>query len=373
MMKLAFCLFRYFPYGGLERDFLRIAKACQQRGHLIHVYTMRWEGTKPDGFIIHLIKPQGWTNHGRALNFARHLQNEFKSQHYDAVIGFNRMPLLDFYFCADICFVGSSKEKHGSWYCYTRRYKNYLQLEEAVFSPTAKTKILYITPNEKNDYQAFYQTPSERFYFIPPGIAKNNYSDEEMHTLRKRIRTEFHIDEQDKLLLMVGSDFKRKGVERSILALASLPKPIKQQCKLFIIGRGNKTSYLKLAKKYDVFNQVKFIGVRDDVRSWMIAADLLLHPAYFETAGMVIVEALTMGLPLLITENCGYAFHVHDANAGLIIPTPFDQHQMNGHLLTMLQAMHLGHWHKNALNYSKQTDLYSMADKVVQLIEGYNK
>jgi UDP-glucose:(heptosyl)LPS alpha-1,3-glucosyltransferase len=368
MMNLAFCLFRFFPYGGLERDFLRIAKACQQRGHLIHVYTMRWEGPKPDGFIIHLIKPQGWTNHGRALNFVRHLENEFKSQHYDAVIGFNRMPFLDFYFCADICFV-RSKEKHGYWYRYTRRYKNYLQLEEAVFSSHATTKILYLTPNEKNDYQAFYQTAAERFYLIPPGIEKNHYSDEEMRTFRKKIRSEFNIDEHDKLLLMVGSCFKRKGVERSIHALASLPKSIQQQCKLFIIGRGDKGPYLKLAKKYDLFDQVKFLGVRDDVRSWMMAADLLLHPASFETAGMVIVEALTRGLPLLITENCGYAFHVHDANAGLIIPTPFDQQQMNGHLLTMLQGLHLGHWRKNALNYAEKTDLYSMAEKIVGLIE----
>ena len=34
---LAFCLYRYFPYGGLQRDMLRIALACRQRGHKIAV------------------------------------------------------------------------------------------------------------------------------------------------------------------------------------------------------------------------------------------------------------------------------------------------------------------------------------------------
>ena len=43
-MRLAFCLFRYFPYGGLQRDFVRIAQACRARGHSIDVYTLRWEG-----------------------------------------------------------------------------------------------------------------------------------------------------------------------------------------------------------------------------------------------------------------------------------------------------------------------------------------
>ena len=43
-MKLAFALFKYFPYGGLERDFLRIAKECQSRGHEIFVYSFRLGG-----------------------------------------------------------------------------------------------------------------------------------------------------------------------------------------------------------------------------------------------------------------------------------------------------------------------------------------
>ena len=48
-MKLAFVLFKYFPYGGLQRDMLRIAAACQQLGYEIHVYTLSWQGDIPDG------------------------------------------------------------------------------------------------------------------------------------------------------------------------------------------------------------------------------------------------------------------------------------------------------------------------------------
>ena len=43
-MKLALCLYKYFPYGGLQRDFLRILKECQSRGHEVSVYTSEWQG-----------------------------------------------------------------------------------------------------------------------------------------------------------------------------------------------------------------------------------------------------------------------------------------------------------------------------------------
>ncbi|MFB0970171.1 MAG: glycosyltransferase family 1 protein, partial [Pseudomonadales bacterium] len=39
-MQLAFCLYKYFPYGGLQRDFMRIALDCQDKGHKIRVYTL---------------------------------------------------------------------------------------------------------------------------------------------------------------------------------------------------------------------------------------------------------------------------------------------------------------------------------------------
>ena len=54
-MRLAFCLFKYFPYGGLARDFLRIAQLCQQQGHSIDVYTMEWRGDIPKGFNVNFL------------------------------------------------------------------------------------------------------------------------------------------------------------------------------------------------------------------------------------------------------------------------------------------------------------------------------
>ncbi len=53
-MQLAFILYKYFPFGGLQRDFMRIALECQQRGHRIRVYTLIWEGDIPEGFDVRI-------------------------------------------------------------------------------------------------------------------------------------------------------------------------------------------------------------------------------------------------------------------------------------------------------------------------------
>ncbi|HIF61158.1 MAG TPA: hypothetical protein EYQ26_17000 [Rhodospirillales bacterium] len=54
-MKIAVCLYKYFPFGGLARDFLRIMTICHQRGYEIDVYVMEWQGEIPAGFNVHII------------------------------------------------------------------------------------------------------------------------------------------------------------------------------------------------------------------------------------------------------------------------------------------------------------------------------
>ncbi|MGB2929790.1 MAG: hypothetical protein WBB70_12840, partial [Desulfobacterales bacterium] len=62
-MKFAFCLYKYFPFGGQQRDFLEIAKTCIKRGHHVDVYTASWEGDIPNGFQIYVLPIKGLTNH----------------------------------------------------------------------------------------------------------------------------------------------------------------------------------------------------------------------------------------------------------------------------------------------------------------------
>ena len=59
--------------------------------------------------------------------------------------------------------------------------------------------------------------------------------------------------------------------------------------------------------------------------AFLLAADLLLHPAYHENTGTILLEALVSGLPILTTDVCGYAHYVQEAKAGCVLTSPFQQ------------------------------------------------
>lgn len=104
-MKLAFLIFKYYPYGGLQRDCLRLAKFCANEGHEVHIFTMVWQGAQPEKLKVNLLSKKGISNHSRALNFAKQIQPQLKD--FDCVIGFDRMPGLDFYLLVLFLFLYS--------------------------------------------------------------------------------------------------------------------------------------------------------------------------------------------------------------------------------------------------------------------------
>lgn len=372
-MKLAFCLFRYFPFGGLQRDFLRIAQVCHQRGHEIEVYTMRWEGRVEADFRVHLIKPEGLQNHSRGHAFAKKVKMSLAKSPVDLVIGFNKMPYLDLYYAADVCYQARVRQERHFFYRLLPRYRKWLALEESVFTRGNKTNILLIAKQQEDEFIRYYQTENERFHLLPPGISKDRLAPANADEIRNSMRQTYEIPQDDLLFLMVGSGFKTKGLDRILLGIASLSAALKKRCHLFVIGQDNPAPFFKLAKQLGIVEQLHFLGGRPDVPSFLLAADLLLHPAYHENTGTVLLEALAAGLPVLTVENCGYAHHIREARAGVVLPTPFEQTAFNHALAGMALSHERSLWQQNALQYARESDIYSMPEKAADLIESMER
>jgi UDP-glucose:(heptosyl)LPS alpha-1,3-glucosyltransferase len=368
-MKLAFCLFKYFPYGGLQRDFMRIAETCRQRGHRIHVYTMEWEGKIPPDFNLHLIAARGLQNHTRNKQFTRLVKRHLEKEKFDVVIGFNKMPYLDLYYAADVCYLARIHEKRGLYYRLLPRYRQLALFEEAVFGRGQATEILLISRNEQQKFIQHYQTEQKRLHLLPPGIAKDRIAPLEAEDIRAQVRVANHIAEDDILLLLVGSGFKTKGLDRAILSLSSLPSTLKNRTHLFVIGKDQPDFFLKLAKRLQVDQQLHFLGGRNDVPHFLLASDLLLHPAYHENTGTVLLEAIVSGLPVLTVDCCGYAHYVTEAKAGVVLRSPFQQAELNEQLQKMILSSERTSWRQNGLSFAKDADIYSMPDKTADFIE----
>lgn len=372
-MQLAFLLYKYFPFGGLQRDFVRIAQECQRRGHSVRVYTLSWEGDVPDGFELVLVPVNSAFNHCRYVKFTRWVQEDMRRRPVDRVVGFNKMPGLDVYYAADPCYEDKARHLRRWWYRYSPRYRHFSAYERVVFDPDSHTQLLTISAAQQALFKRYYGTPGERFHLLPPGISADRRAPGNAAQLRKvarsRFAEEFDLPDDGLLLVQIGSDFYRKGLDRSIQALAALPPALRQRTRLVALGADNPGKMQTLADQYGVGSQVFLPGGRTDVPNFLLGGDLLLHPARHENTGTVLLEALVAGLPLLVTEVCGYAHHVVSANCGQVAPEPFDQQRFNLQLAQMLgDDGARSRWQANALRYADEQDLYSMPQQAADVI-----
>lgn len=354
-VKLAFVIFKYFPFGGAQRDMLRIARQCVARGHEVHVYTLFWQGDEPGpGITAHVLPARGWLNHRRYQDFQRQLRTLLADQQFDLVVGFNRLPGLDAYFAADPCFMERAHRQRGWLYRMSGRYRFFAECEQAVFGRASDCQILLLSENEKAVFQRWYATPEARFHLLPPFLSAERFALGEAGAARAAVRTEFGYGADDHLLLLVGSGFRTKGLDRAIRALSALPAALRGRTRLLAVGQDNPRLFVRMAEQLGVGDQVKVVAGRSDVPRLMQAADLLVHPAYRENTGLVLLEAMACGLPVLASDVCGYAFHVRDSGAGELAPSPFVQEDFNGLLLRMLQSPQRSQWQQQGLGYARR-------------------
>lgn len=299
-----------------------------------------------------MIPAKGWSNHRRYQDFIRQVQSRIAAEHFDLVVGFNRMPGLDVYFAADPCFIERAHTHRGWLYRLTGRYRFFAECEEAVFSIGAKCEILLLSLNEKAIFQRWYATPEARFHLLPPVISAERLALGDRAEIRASVRNEFGFDADDNLLLLVGSGFKTKGLDRAILGLAALPQELKSRTRLLAVGQDKPRLFRKMAEQFGVAAQVHIIAGRNDVPRLMQAADLLVHPAYRENTGLVLLEAMASGLPVLASDVCGYAFHVTQSGAGALANSPFDQAAFNKQLAGMLTSVQQPEWRERGLHYA---------------------
>ncbi len=368
-MQLAFILYKYFPFGGLQRDFMRIALECQQRGHQIRVYTLIWEGDIPAGFDVRIAPVKAFSNHHRNEKFHHWLQVDMQQQPVDRVIGFNKMAGLDFYYAADGCYEEKAQTLRNPLYRFSNRYRYFSGYERAVFAPESATQILMISEVQQPWFIKHYQTPAERFHLLPPGIAKDRQAPSNAKQIRAEFRAEFNLPDDHCLLLQVGSGFKTKGLDRTLKALASLPSEQRERTQLMVIGQDNPKPFILQAAALGLSKQVKIFKGRSDIPRFLLGADLLMHPAYNENTGTVLLEALVAGLPVLVTDICGYAHYIDEADCGEVVVSPFQQKQLDQILSRVLADSALrARWSQNALNYAKTADLYSMPERAADII-----
>jgi UDP-glucose:(heptosyl)LPS alpha-1,3-glucosyltransferase len=371
-VTLAFLLYKYFPYGGMQRDFRRFVEECQLRGHSCRIYYIHWQGEQIPNADLRQVPASAAGNHTRNERYWRWVKADLEKDPVDGVIGFNKMPGLDVYYAADSCYLDKAYQERGVLYRLGPRFRHFAAYERAVFGADSDTQILLISDTEQAKFEHYYHTSRQRMTMLPPGISPDRRAGPDAQLRRTASRGALGLADNSHALLFVGSGFIKKGLDRAISALAAAgDREPQRDVQLFVVGQDKERRFRRLAQQLGVAQRVHFLGGRDDVPDLLLAADALIHPALDEAAGIVLLEALVAGLPVLVTDVCGYANHIAKASAGLVLASPFVQDDLNAAVLQSMDAEFASACKSSALAYAEQEDLYSMHRTGAVLIERF--
>ena len=354
-MKFAFIIFKYFPFGGMQRDMLRTANELVAHGHQVEIFALSWQDDLPtSGIKINVLPRQGWFNYQRYQKFINASFAQIKAANFDYIFGYNRMSGLDAHFAADPCFIERAHQQRNFLYRLLPRFKWFAACEKAVFSSESATEILVVSLSEQPHFAKWYGTQDVRFHYIPPCLLPERFALKPKAEARAYLRQQFNFAADDFVYLLTGSGFAMKGLDRAILALKALPYALRANTRLIAVGQDNPRQFNNLAQKLGVAEHVVISKGRPDIPQLMQGADVCVHPAYRENTGLVILEGMASHTPMLVTASCGYAHYVRDANAGLVCEMPFEQANFNTLFAQMRTSENKPMWADNGLKQAQK-------------------
>ena len=370
-MRFLLAIYKYNPFGGLQRDTLRLIRELTGRGHEVIVFTTAWDGQQPPaGTTLELIPASKLrSNHANMVKFADAFRQRLEQRGFDVSVAMSRIPGADFYFAADVCMKTYWSNLQSAFALrFNPRYAAYLKLEQAVAAPPSRTRIACIAQAQMRDYAAAYGTEPDRMFLLPPGMdpACRRPPEPEAGAIRAEIRKANQAAPNDTVILLVSNSVYNKGTDRAIAAVGALPDEVKKTVRMWLVGKLPENEIRKAIDDAGLDGQAVLFGQTDGVRDHMLGADLFLHPARNESAGSALIEALAAGLPVLTTDICGFAPFVKNAT-GTVLDSPFEQDELVKMLSNMLPR--LDELKKQTLAYAEKEDFCSRARVFADFLE----
>ncbi len=302
------------PMGGKQRDCLAIADALKQAGAEVAIATWDVDFAKARGFEALSIQARGLSNHARLAAFADDLARQRRQG--NVVIGFERMPGIDYYYAAD-----PLRPRAGGLRALLPRDRTLSRLAEQALGG-GKAYSFFLTEAQADAYAGAFAIPASRFEVLPPIIHPARAEQATKMVDIGSVRSTLGVAADAPLVVAVAVVARTKGADLTIAAMPSVPK-----ARLVVIGARDPQEIASEAARAGVSDRVSALPYAEQVMDFLKAADVLVHPARIDNTGTVIVEALMAGTPAVVTSNCGYAPFVARGGAGVVLheqPSPAD-------------------------------------------------
>ena len=320
-MRLAIVRQRYNPFGGAERIVARALPALERAGAEVTLISRSAEGWGARRVLR--VDPFHVGNLWRDWSFARAARRAWRREGFDFVQSHERIAGCDVYRAGDGVHrrwlelrraVAGPLERLGMALNPYHRYV--CRAERRMFEHPRLRAVICNSAMVRDEIARAFRVAREKLHVIHNGVDLEQFHPRHRALLRGPARAELGCRPRDTVFVFVGSGFARKGLGAAIAALAAAAEA---SFRLVVVGRDrHQAAFVEQAQRAGVAERVIFVGGREDVRPYYAAADCLILPSRYDPFPNTALEALAMGLPILVSSRCGAAEIVAAGQSGWV-------------------------------------------------------
>jgi glycosyltransferase involved in cell wall biosynthesis len=161
---------------------------------------------------------------------------------------------------------------------------------------------------------------------IPNAVDTVIFNSEARLARRSVSRQRLKLADSDYVVLMIGNDWKIKGLDQLLRALAIIEIPIQ----LLVVGTDDPGLYRPVLRQLRLDDRVRFLAPSADVISFYAAADAYVAPSLEDAFGLPILEAMACGLPVIASVQAGASENVVDGSTGYLLRDPMNHVELAG-------------------------------------------
>lgn len=321
--------------GGAETSTLQFLHHLMGGGHELHVFTRSRPSPTP-GMFVHTVSGAAMSRTRRSMTFAHRVDRLIAHESFDVVHAISPCRSANIYqprggTVAESIERNIALRRHRSGRAL-KRYVNHfnfkqrymLSMERKLLGGAEGPTIVAISDYVVRQLKAHYHLPDGRIHKVFNGVDADRTDEEVRVRDRKTIRQEFGIAADDLVVLTVAHNFRLKGVQRWMEALAYLVRNGATGVRSLVVGRGDSERWHRLAGKLGIEGVLRFTGPSDRVPALRHAADVLVHPTYYDPCSRVVLEGMAAGLPCVTTVWDGASEMIDEGRSGFVLDDPWD-------------------------------------------------
>lgn len=207
---------------------------------------------------------------------------------------------------------------------HRRIYYRLMATLEGVIYGEGNSMLTVVSSQAGRHLDRYGRNPSQ-FAVIPHGIDPEKFCVDRRQKLRASARAELGISESDFCLLLVGNDWKNKGLPCLLEGLGRLANPYVE---LLVVGQDVAEPYRSALRRLRLEDRVRFLPLRRDVEFYYAAADLYVGPSLEDAFGMPPLEAMACGVPSIVSSQAGVSEVITEGVDGFILADPHDSRRL---------------------------------------------